>query len=138
MTTRQIKYKDGYKHQLNEDAVFDLPATFAEHAKEITTDYYTYNYPTITINRGYAWDGASGPTWDTAEAKRASLIHDVIYQMIAEDELSLKNRKAADDYFLVLLKEDSMSKIRRTLWWWAVNKFGKKPAKKINPVIKAP
>lgn len=138
MTTKQIQYKDGYKHQLAEDAVFDLPAEFENSAKAIKTDYYEYTFPTITIRRGYAWDGASGPTWDTAAAKRASLIHDVIYQMIAENGLSLESRKAADNYFLALLKEDGMGKIRRVLWWWAVHKFGKGPAKKINPVITAP
>ena len=34
----------------------------------------------ICVERGYAWDGASGPTFDTCGAFEAALVHDVLYQ----------------------------------------------------------
>ena len=36
----------------------------------------------LTIEHGYAWDGPSGPTFDTPSFMRGSLIHDVLYQLL--------------------------------------------------------
>lgn len=36
----------------------------------------------LTISRGYAWDGPSGPTFDTLSFMRGSLIHDALYQLL--------------------------------------------------------
>ena len=33
----------------------------------------------LIIRPGYAWDGPSGPTFDTPSFMRGSLIHDVLY-----------------------------------------------------------
>ncbi len=36
----------------------------------------------ILVLPGYPWDGASGPTWDTLNSMKGSLIHDVGYRLI--------------------------------------------------------
>ena len=36
----------------------------------------------LTIKRGYAWDGPSGPTIDTKTFMRGSLVHDALYQLM--------------------------------------------------------
>jgi hypothetical protein len=118
----KIYYKDGY---------CPLPAYFDGILGDFEADYYKVQDSTLIIRRGYAWDGASGPTWDTLEAKRASLVHDVLYQMISEGQLPLPAREQADQLFLDLLKEDGMSKIRRTLWWWQYASLAKGQHRKL-------
>ena len=41
----------------------------------------------LTIQPGYAWDGPSGPTWDTPDFMRGSLVHDALYQLIRLQKL---------------------------------------------------
>ena len=41
----------------------------------------------LTIVNGYAWDGPSGPTFDTKSFMRGSLIHDALYQLLRETGL---------------------------------------------------
>ena len=69
----------------------------------------------LTVKQGYAWDGPSGPTFDTVTFMRGSLFHDALYQLMRSGALSLNHRKTADQ----LLKEhcvaDGMWKVRA--WW---------------------
>ena len=58
-----ITYKGGYKYQLKEMycVTIDIKPVTAIH-----TDYIDLNTDGIlTIFKGYAWDGPSGPTIDT-------------------------------------------------------------------------
>ena len=50
----------------------------------------------LTIKERYAWDGPSGPTIDTLNFMRGSLVHDAIYQLIRMKELPYGYRKYAD------------------------------------------
>ncbi|MEL6195592.1 MAG: DUF1353 domain-containing protein [Myxococcota bacterium] len=84
----------------------------------------------LTVRAGYAWNGASGPTVDTIDSMRASLVHDSLYQFVRDalapnddDEWS-RLRKAADREFRLVLEEDGMGRIRRSLWYRAVRWFG--------------
>ena len=43
----------------------------------------------LIIYPPYAWDGSSGPVYDSKGTMLASLVHDIIYQML-RDELLLK------------------------------------------------
>ena len=78
----------------------------------------------------YSWDGPSGPTIDTRNSLRASLVHDVLYQAMREKgiKFSYSSRKWADKIFLKILKEDGMGIIRRRLWYFAVRLCGKSNA----------
>ena len=133
-----IEYKQGYKYQLETDVEFRMPVEFNKFAIAIETDYYKFAYPTLTVKRGYAWDGTSGPTPNLKSSKRASLVHDVIYQMIAENGMHYDVREHADQWFSTLLKDDGMWKPLRFIYWLAVHVFGSGPARTINPIIKAP
>ena len=52
----------------------------------------------LTLQKGYAWDGPSGPTIDTRNFMRGSLVHDGLYQLMREGLLDHEEyRKSADD-----------------------------------------
>lgn len=78
----------------------------------------------IRIRDGYSWDGPSGPARDTKNFMRASLVHDALYQLIEERQLSKKNRKNADKTMRDLCKEDGMGAPRRFWTYWGVRLFG--------------
>ena len=79
----------------------------------------------LRISKGYAWDGPSGPTFDTKNFMRGSLVHDALYQLIRENKIYPEQRKRADEILREICLEDGMSKIRA--WWvfWGVYLFGK-------------
>jgi hypothetical protein len=80
----------------------------------------------LWIASGYAWDGASGPALDTVSILRASLVHDVIYQLIAEKRIPYVPWKDfADKEFKKLTGEDNMGRMRRWYTHLAVKMFGK-------------
>ena len=54
----------------------------------------------------YAWDGPSGPTFDTPTNMRASLFHDINCQAISEGLLDKKYRKYADELLRTHMLED--------------------------------
>lgn len=81
----------------------------------------------LRVKVGYRWDGASGPTIDTKSTMRASCVHDVLYQLIREGELSRKYKAAADKELRRLMIEDDPSwggKIRAGYFYQAVKLFG--------------
>ena len=78
----------------------------------------------IDFRQGYAWDGPSGPTIDTENSLRASLVHDALYQAIRAGGLPFSARRHADRVFRNLLCEDGMSWLRRWVWYFAVRLFG--------------
>lgn len=79
----------------------------------------------IVIRPGYCWDGASGPTWDSKSSMRASLIHDVLYQLMRIGVLDAKIHKNTADLILYkICVEDGMWEWRANLWYAALTKFG--------------
>ena len=106
-TSAYIKYRSGYKYQLDED--FELQTDILGY--DIKTDYSTLNPAGLLhIFRSYAWDGPSGPTKDRPSNMRGSLPHDVLYQFIREGFLPLTERPKADALLLKCWKEDGMWK----------------------------
>ena len=82
----------------------------------------------LHIGKGYTWDGPSGPTFDTKTFMRGSLIHDVLYQLMREGKLSIKERQRADEILREICLADGMLKIRA---WWvyeSVRRWGGKSA----------
>ena len=122
MAKPYIKYKSGYKYQLVEEYQVQTRVIPKEDIKTEYIDLYTDGK--LVIKKGYAWDGPSGPTIDTANFMRGSLVHDALYQLLRQEHIDEKWRKEADDELKRICREDGMSKIRA---WWvhlAVRKWG--------------
>jgi hypothetical protein len=135
----KIYYKKGYKHQLVEDYrvfVGIIPDKFDVDTPFLKLDRNGY----LTVKAGYAWDGASGPTLDTPSVKRASLVHDALYQLMREEKISLLNREKTDSLLRDIMKEDGANTIRAWLWYKAVQWAALKSAtcEGERPVITAP
>lgn len=134
----RICYNSGYKYQLKE--TYSLKTNVIPPA-EIVTLFVTLDIEgMLTIQRGYAWDGPSGPTFDTKNFMRGALIHDALYQLMRDCPEQFprdKYRAMADDLLRDICMIDGMSRIRA---WWVhlgVRKFGDPsadPSKKRPPV----
>lgn len=83
----------------------------------------------IVIKKGYAWDGASGPTFDTYGSLQPSLIHDALYQCIRLGYVTEASRKEVDRLFLHMLERGGMGWLRRRIWHRAVRLLGRRAAK---------
>ena len=116
-----IKYTDGYRYQLAEDYEIIIPI---KPAITIFSDFITLTPAgLLTIHKGYAWDGPSGPTWDTPAFMRGALVHDVIYQLCRQGHLSKSYRRAADELLRAICIEDGMWRIRAWYVYHAVRLF---------------
>lgn len=120
---KRIAYVSGYKYQLKEpyeDRVPFFPESYVDN------EYVKLSQSgDLVILKGYAWNGASGPTIDTKSSMRASLVHDALYQLIRLGQLKPEDKKKADELFLALCLEDGMFPIRAKLWFLGVKDFGK-------------
>lgn len=121
-----ITYKSGYKYQLKQSYSAVTPikpdAPIASEFITLATD------GTLRIKSGYAWDGPSGPTIDTVNFMRGSLVHDALYQLMRERQLNTAtHREKADRLLQKHCKEDGMTSIRA---WWVYQgvRFGGGPA----------
>ena len=120
----KIKYKSGYKYQLAESYIIRVGIQIPD----IIISYYlsVSTKGNLMIKKGYCWDGPSGPTVDTKNFMRGSLVHDALYQLMREGLLDQKWREQADKELKRICIEDGMSKIRA---WWvyqAVRTFAKR------------
>ena len=134
-----ISYKEGYKYQLTEAYSTDITI---KPNNDIDFDYIILSSEgIISIKKGYAWDGPSGPTIDTLNFMRGSLVHDALYQLMREQILDKDTyREQADKLLQEMCKEDGMSSIRA---WWVYKGLrigGDSAASPSNkkPVIRAP
>ncbi len=108
-----IFYREGYKYQLDQSYVIKIDIRPAQH---VGHDFLVLGTDgTLIIKDGYAWDGPSGPTIDTRNFMRGSLVHDALYQLMREGLLDLGYREKADQILRDLCLEDGMSSIRA--WW---------------------
>jgi hypothetical protein len=114
-----ITYKGGYKYQLKRDYSVEIPI---KPESDIPSASKPSEYILLSTNGmllikcGYAWDGPSGPTIDTQNFMRGSLIHDALYQLIREGHLTeVPHREQADRLLKENCIEDGMSSIRA--WW---------------------
>lgn len=85
----------------------------------------------LTIKKGYAWDGASGPTFDTKSTIIASLVHDALYQLKRNGQLDDVPRTTLDDEMDYILKDDGTWWWRRISWIWALKHFAERAASKL-------
>ena len=139
-----IKYRklDAYKYQLMEKYVCETEWVLPNAAETDGKWVIMSKTGRLTIKKGYAWDGPSGPTIDTPNFMRGSLVHDACYQLMREKKLKQNKRKPADVLLWLICQEDGMSKVRADYVYHAVRTFGggsAKPGKKPKHVtIKAP
>ncbi len=123
---RQIWYTCGYKYQL----VKPYTTYTAIRPKSlIKTDYITLTLDGfLTAVKGYAWDGPSGPTVDDGTNMRASIAHDMKYQLMRLRLLPESDRITADKELREDLDEDGMGYLRRQQWYWALRFAGESSA----------
>jgi len=112
-----------YGYQLTNDYEYTLPKRM--EWPDATTPFIIIKNGVITVKKGYMWDGASGPTIDTKNNMRASLIHDCLYQFFRLSLLPREVYKPLADLVLYnVCREDGMSKIRAGYFYIAVKLFG--------------
>ena len=119
-----IQYKKGYKYQLVEDYYTQVDII----GYEVMTDFIFLSLTgMLNITAFYAWDGPSGPTFDTKNFMEGSLVHDVLYQLLRMGLIPQSYRKYADQRLKEDCIRDGMSKFRA----WYVHagvSFGAKAA----------
>ncbi len=118
-----IFYRDGYKYQLAEDYAVQIDIKPAE---AIDTEYVRLGADgVLSIRKGYAWDGPSGPTVDTSDFMRGSLVHDALYQLMRGGYLDRAvYRERADNLLRSICLEDGMPHFRAEGVYLAVQKWG--------------
>ena len=121
------KYK--YKFKVEENFSIELPFKIPDFVHP----YASLKDGILSVKKGYAWDGASGPIINTRDTLVASLVHDVLYQAMRLNLIksSKENRMIADKNFFEILKMNGVNSIRRKVWYFAVRLFGKKSTIKI-------
>ena len=133
-----IHYRDGYKYQLCEPYQCQTPI---RPAVTIHADYlHLTDTGLLGVEKGYAWDGPSGPTLDPPCSLRASLVHDALYQLLRECYLGHEWRAVTDRLFHTILIEDGMWRPRAWYWYQGV-RWGAGPAARPSggrPVLVAP
>ena len=131
-----IEYIDGYKYQLKKTVTFYIPLYPSE---DISSKYIKLTRKgELIIYGGYAWDGPSGPTIDTKNFMRSSLVHDALYQLMREVKLDICYRQTADEILRDLSRYDGMSQLRSWYVYRAVVRCGKSAATDKREVHKAP
>ena len=110
---KTVHYKSGYKYQTQKDYCWKVDI---KPPKAIVTDWIILKTDgQITIKKGYAWDGPSGPAIDTKNFMRGSLTHDALYQLIRYKHLPAEKRLDADIQLWKDCLADGMWRIRA--WW---------------------
>ena len=135
-----ISYKKGYKYQLVE--TYHDKIDIRPDDQDIRTDYIELTTEgDLTIKKGYAWDGPSGPAIDTLNFMRGSLVHDALYQLMRGGYLDKdEHRDPADRLLQDMCKEDGMSALRAWGVYLGVHLGGDPSADPANkkPTVKAP
>ena len=80
-----IKYRTGYKYWLAND--YKVRTDIVPGVDIVTEFIELTRDGALTIRHGYAWDGASGPTLDTANFMRGSLVHDALAGLMRDGYL---------------------------------------------------
>jgi hypothetical protein len=110
--------------------------------REIETDWlWLGESGQLIVKKGYAWDGPSGPTIDTKNFMRGSLVHDALYQLMRLGKIDKNTyRDAADKELVRICREDGMWWIRAQIVYWGVRLGGNTSATvgKENNLIQAP
>ena len=120
-----------YKYQLMDDYTIQ---TDIKPVKEIEPKLAKFlslsSDGVLTIRKFYAWDGPSGPTIDTRDFMRGSLVHDALYQLMRRGVLDYKvHRKRADEILKEICLEDGMCSFRAWYVYQALHLFAERSAR---------
>ena len=74
----------------------------------------------LLVRKGYMWDGASGPTYDSKSSMKPSLVHDALCQLMRLELLPFDLLDYTDKLFHTLCLECGMSKVRAWIWYKAL------------------
>lgn len=132
-----ISYRAGYKYQLVADYTL---LTACRPSRFVLTPFIRMDADgMLSIIAGFAWDGPSGPTIDTPNFMRGSLVHDALYQLLREGYLPQGQRKTADEELRRICLEDGMSSLR-ACWVYNGVRFGGGPHAAVGekPALVAP
>jgi hypothetical protein len=128
---RKLKYRK-LRFRFYELAEVEVYVTDIRPRTPITTRYVDLSYDGIlTVRPGFQWNGASGPTFHTANTFTASLIHDALCWLIEN-----RWRERADKILYEILISRGMWKIRADLWYKAVRKAAEETSE--HEVLTAP
>ncbi len=134
-----IAYGAGYKYQLKQSYSIQIEI---KPKAAVGTEYLSLTLDgLLTVKKGYAWDGPSGPAIDTLNFMRGSLVHDALYQLMRERFLDHDAcREPADRLLQGICKEDGMSTIRAWGVYHGVRLGGGPAADPANdkPLVRAP
>jgi len=117
-----VYFSEGYKYQVRKQ--FHIK-TLIKPVKPFKLEFLEMDDKgNLWIYAGYAWNGASGPTWDTLNSIIGSLVHDAFYQMIRLGLVDLMYKESADILLHDLCTQDGMFEWRADYWEWAVKTCG--------------
>ncbi len=131
-----MKYsKCKFKYLVEENFFVQTPITPEE---KINTWYVTL-WPTgmMLVKKGFAWDGASGPTIDTKSTIQPSCEHDVFYKLMRKGLLNISWRPTIDIFLRSRLIKKGMWRFRAKKWRKWVGIGGKKAATKLPKIYEA-
>jgi hypothetical protein len=117
-----MKYRMGYKYQLETTEKYDTGIKGSPALCEPFLELFANGK--LVILRGYAWDGPSGPSFDTHNFMRGSLVHDALYQLMGRGNLSTGYKEKADRLLQQICIEDGMCSFRAWYVYQAVRFFG--------------
>ncbi len=130
--TLTYKKRFKYKYKLSTDFECDIYSEVTLH----NSRYINISKDILTVKKGYCWDGASGPTIDTKTVMKASLVHDVLYQLMRERVLPQSSRMASDNIFREICLEQGMSRFRAWYLYTGLRIFGARAAKPSTLIIR--
>ena len=126
---KKVRYRKltGYKYQLKRKYAIQIDLKPLKRIRRTVSEYLLFSpQGLLTIKKHYAWDGPSGPTIDTRDFIRGSLVHDALYQLMRESVLDYRiHRQRADEILRELVLEDGMCKFRAWYVYQAVHIFAK-------------
>lgn len=130
---RKIRYRKGYKYQIGE-----MHEHYWPDLPDFSHDWFACKDEILRIREGYAWNGPSGPTFDTPCFMRGSLIHDTVYQAMREKLLDLAWKIPADKRLYKICRQDGMWLPWAKMVRWAVINYAPKDGGTPRPIITAP
>lgn len=128
MTCIQYRRRN-YKYQLEVAHAVFLPELADPNRAPIVTAWVELDPDGwMRFRPSYAWDGASGPTYDSKSSMRGSLYHDGGYQLIRMGLLPPEMREPLDRVFHRVCLEDKMLPPRAWAWFHLVRIFASSAA----------
>lgn len=129
-----MKYKQGYKYQLQEYYIIDVGIKLKYHIGNSYTELTRKG--NLIIFKGYAWNGASGVP-DFKFFLLPSLVHDALYQLMREGHLPRHYRKEVDMLFATMSSDRLGIGGFALIIYWVLQTFAGKASteENIRPIL---